>query len=225
VSLMPHATRKNLRRLQAVFFICGAVALGYSAFVLGKAHLYQRNAARQFEKKAAVAAPPVRPLHSNPQPVADGMPLARLEIPRLKVDDVVIEGDTDQDLRLGIGHIPGTALPGNGGNVGIAGHRDTFFRPLRNIRAGDLITLTMPEVTYRYQVESTEVVTPDRSDVLNPGPQPHLTLVTCFPFYYVGSAPKRFIVRARELGTEEPRQSASGESGEHSRAGAGGSGK
>jgi sortase A len=162
---MPHAIRKNLRRLQAVLFICGALALGYSAFVLGKAYLYHRNAARQFEKKAAVAAP-ARPLHSNPQPVADGMPLARLEIPRLKLDDIVIEGDTDQDLRLGVGHIPGTALPGNGGNVGIAGHRDAFFRPLRNIRAGDLITLTMPEATYRYQVESTEVVTPDRSDVL-----------------------------------------------------------
>jgi sortase A len=194
--------RRNLKRLQYAFFICGALALGYSAFVLISARLYQKEAARQFEQHVYVNVP-VEPSHSVTRP-ADGAPLARFEIPRLNMDTVLIEGDTDADLRRAIGHIPGTALPGNAGNVGIAGHRDTFFRPLRNVRAGDAITLKTAGATYRYTVESTEVVMPDRSDVLNPTPEPNLTLVTCFPFYYVGSAPKRFIVRAREIQPSAP---------------------
>jgi sortase A len=198
----PDKLRRNLKRLQYVFFICGALALGYSAFVLISAHLYQKEAARQFEQHVYVYVP-VEPSPSVARP-ADGAPLARFEIPRLNMDTVVIEGDTDADLRHAIGHIPGTALPGNAGNVGIAGHRDTFFRPLRNVRAGDVISLQTNGATYRYKVESTEVVMPDRSDVLNPTPEPHLTLVTCFPFYYVGSAPKRFIVHAREIEPTPP---------------------
>jgi sortase A len=195
--------RRNLKRLQYVLFICGALALGYSAFVLISAHLYQKKAAKQFEQHVYVNVP-AEPSVSQAKPPADGTLLARFEIPRLNMDMVVIEGDTDADLRRAIGHIPGTALPGNAGNVGIAGHRDTFFRPLRNVRAGDVISLQTKGATYRYKVESTEVVMPDRSDVLNPTPEPHLTLVTCFPFYYVGSAPKRFIVHAREIEPTPP---------------------
>jgi sortase A len=191
-------------------FLCAAAALGYSAFVLLSAHFYQEGATRQLQQ-SQVAAPAAHPAPTRPQPVADGMALGRFEIPRLKVDDVVIEGDTDRDLRLGIGHIPGTALPGGAGNVGIAGHRDTFFRPLRNIRAGDVMTLTVQGSEYRYRVESTEVVAPDRSDVLNPTPEPNLTLVTCFPFYYVGSAPKRFIVHARQIDAGQGAQPESGQ--------------
>jgi sortase A len=202
VTTAPGKLRRNLKRLQYVLFICGTLALGYSAFVLISAHLYQKEAARQFEQHVYVNVP-VEPSPSVARP-ADGAPLARFEIPRLNMDTVVIEGDTDADLRRAIGHIPATALPGNAGNVGIAGHRDTFFRPLRNVRAGDVISLQTKGATYRYKVESTEVVMPDRSDVLNPTPEPHLTLVTCFPFYYVGSAPKRFIVRAREIEPTPP---------------------
>ncbi len=199
----PNGLRRNLKRLRYLLFICGALALGYSAFVLISAHLYQKEAARQFEQHVYVNVP-VEPSVSQAKPPADGAPLARFEIPRLNMDMVVIEGDTDADLRRAIGHIPGTALPGNAGNVGIAGHRDTFFRPLRNVRPGDVITLKTTGATYQYKVESTEVVMPDRSDVLSPTPEPHLTLVTCFPFYYVGSAPKRFIVHAREIEPAAP---------------------
>ncbi len=198
----PGKLRRNLKWLQYAFFICGTLALGYSAFVLISARLYQRKAAKQFEQHVYVNVP-VEPSPSLARPV-DGVPLARFEIPRLNMDTVLIEGDTDADLRRAIGHIPGTALPGNAGNVGIAGHRDTFFRPLRNVRAGDVITLKTTGATYRYKVESTEIVMPDRSDVLNPTPEPHLTLVTCFPFYYVGSAPKRFIVHAHEIESIAP---------------------
>jgi sortase A len=109
---------------------------------------------------------------------------------------VVVEGDDATDLQLAPGHIPGTALPGEHGNVGIAGHRDTFFRPLQFIREGDIIALATPNGTYRYRVISTEIVTPDDVQVLDPTKTDVLTLVTCYPFYFVGSAPKRFIVRA-----------------------------
>ena len=132
-----------------------------------------------------------------------GSAFARLAIDRLHLQVAVVEGDSDADLRLGAGHIPYTALPGNSGNVGIAAHRDSYFRPLRNIHKGDVITLSTPDETYRYQVDSTEIVTPDHSEVLLPTPEPSLTLVTCFPFYYVGSAPERFIVRAHQLTAEQ----------------------
>jgi sortase A len=109
---------------------------------------------------------------------------------------MVVEGVDDGDLKHAVGHIPGTALPGEDGNVGIAGHRDTFFRPLRSIRRKDTITLSTLQGTYRYRVISTKVVDPDDVEVLYPDGRDTLTLVTCFPFDYVGSAPRRFIVRA-----------------------------
>ena len=126
----------------------------------------------------------------------NGGVVGRLEIARLGVSVMVVEGVDDSDLKRAVGHIPGTALPGEPGNVGIAGHRDTFFRPLRSIQRDDTITLSTLQGTYRYRVVSTKVVRPEDIQVLYPTGRDSLTLVTCFPFYYVGSAPKRFIVRA-----------------------------
>ena len=111
---------------------------------------------------------------------------------------MVVEGDDDGDLVRGAGHIPGTAIPGAPGNVAIAGHRDTFFRPLRKIHPGDPINLTTDRGAYRYIVESTEVTDPSNVSVLQAGSSPELTLVTCYPFSYVGPAPERFIVHARQ---------------------------
>jgi sortase A len=205
--------RSFLKKCQIVFFISGVLALGYSGFVLLEGMLYQRHALQQIEKNekargtnSVPAAPDTSPNAQSPgrtplQPVADGTSFARLTIERLNLNVAVVEGDTDRGLRLGAGHIPNTSLPGNPGNVGIAAHRDTFFRPLRNIREGDIITLSTSLETYQYKVDSTQIVTPEHSEVLLPTPEPSLTLVTCFPFYYVGSAPKRFIVRAHELST------------------------
>jgi sortase A len=99
-------------------------------------------------------------------------------------------------LRLAVGHVPGTALPGEDGNVVLAGHRDTFFRPLKDVEPGDAVTLTTPEGRFEYRVEAAEVVAPTRTDLLESTSAPTLTLVTCYPFYLVGSAPDRFIVRA-----------------------------
>jgi LPXTG-site transpeptidase (sortase) family protein len=106
-------------------------------------------------------------------------------------------------LDVAVGHIPGTALPGDKGNVAVAGHRDTFFRGLRDIRRGDLIDFETLRGNYAYRVEGTEIVKPEDVSVLNAGAYPELTLVTCYPFTWIGSAPDRFIVRARQLAQPE----------------------
>ena len=112
---------------------------------------------------------------------------------------IVVEGISATTLRRVVGHISGTALQGHPGNVGISGHRDTYFRPLRNIRRNDTITLTTLLGEYRYRVVSTQVVGPDDVAVLDPNGNEILTLVTCYPFYFVGAAPNRFIVRAERI--------------------------
>ena len=141
------------------------------------------------------------PLPSERQPLPDSL-IGRLRIPRLQLAVMVREGAGSGTLQRAVGHIPGTALPGRNGNMALAGHRDTFFRPLRNIRKDDTIDLETEGGTYRYQVQSTEIVSPRDVSVLKTSKDHVLTLVTCYPFYYVGSAPKRFIVRAVQVGPE-----------------------
>ena len=119
---------------------------------------------------------------------------------------MVVAGGTDKrTLRRAAGHIPGTAMPGEAGNVGLAGHRDRYFRPLKDVRRdGTRSPLATPEGALRYRVEWTEVVERTAVHVLDDTAAPALTLVTCYPFYYVGPAPRRFIVRARQIGHEPP---------------------
>lgn len=126
----------------------------------------------------------------------EGDLIGRIEVPRLGVSAIVLEGVGHKTLRRGVGHIPDTALPDQEGNIGIAGHRDSFFRGLKDIRKDDIIELTTPDGTRSYRVEWTQIVRPKDVQVLEGSGGPELTLVTCYPFYYVGSAPKRFIVRA-----------------------------
>src|SRR5258708_3724070 len=125
--------------------------------------------------------------------------LGRLEIPRLKLKVMVREGDNDATLRHAAGHIPSTAFSGDSGNVAFAAHRDTFFRPLRNIRKNDRILVSTLEGNYEYVVESTSVVSPSDVSVLKASATKELTLVTCYPFYYIGSAPHRFVVHATQV--------------------------
>ena len=144
----------------------------------------------------AEKAQPIPPSVKTLQP---GALIGRLRIPRLNVAVMVREGATESTLSRAVGHIPGTELPGQMGNVGLAGHRDTFFRPLRNIRKDDAIDLDTGHGTIRYSVTATQIVSPRDVEVLKASAGKTLTLVTCYPFYYVGSAPKRFIVRATEV--------------------------
>ena len=123
-------------------------------------------------------------------------PLAILRIPRIELEVPVLAGTDELSLNRCVGHIEGTPRPGFSGNVGIAGHRDGFFRGLKDVSAGDVLELESPERTDHYRIESITIVSPDRVDVLAPTEVPTLTLVTCYPFYYIGSAPKRYIVRA-----------------------------
>jgi len=127
-----------------------------------------------------------------------GSLLGRIRIPRLNLSAIVLEGSDERTLRLGVGRVPRTAEPGTPGNVVLGGHRDTFFRPLRGIHQGDEISLTTPQGTYRYTVDWTTVVDPENIEPLKATPEPSLTLVTCYPFHYIGPAPQRFIVRARQ---------------------------
>ena len=128
--------------------------------------------------------------------------IGRLSIPRLHLRAVVREGDGQDTLGLAVGHIPGTALPGQPGNVAVAGHRDTFFRGLGAIRQHDIIQFETLEKRYRYEVESTLIVDPEDVAVLNPDSYRELTLVSCYPFHYIGPAPERFIVKARQIAAE-----------------------
>ena len=123
-------------------------------------------------------------------------PLALLRIPGIGLEVAVLEGTDDWTLNRAVGHIEDTARPGAHGNAGIAGHRDGFFRGLKDIRTGDGIELETVSGVERYRVERTWVVDPEDVSVLDPTDVPSITLVTCYPFYFVGSAPQRFIVRA-----------------------------
>jgi sortase A len=123
-------------------------------------------------------------------------PLAVLHIPRIRLDVPVLRGTSDVTLDRGVGHIENTAMPGAPGNSGLAGHRDGYFRALKDVSLGDAIELETLEGTQSYRIERTWIVTPDDVSVLDPTPAQSITLVTCYPFYFVGSAPQRYIIRA-----------------------------
>jgi sortase A len=130
------------------------------------------------------------------QAAAAGLPLAVLEIPKIHLEVPVLDGTDDLTLNRAVGLIEGTPRPGERGNVGIAGHRDGFFRALKDIGPGDSITLRSASGRRDYVVKTVRIVEQDDASVLDDSPVDSLTLVTCYPFYYVGSAPQRYIVRA-----------------------------
>jgi sortase A len=172
-----------------VLLAAGLFALGYAAFVVADARAFQAIEQRRFEHtRGGVTEVPA---------LVDGGAIGEIQIPRLGLTAVVVQGDSAAILQHAVGHLTGTALPGESGNVVLAGHRDTFFRPLRQVHAGDAITLKTRDGDFEYLVESTAVVRPSDVRVLQPTGGRTLTLITCFPFSYLGSAPDRFIVRAR----------------------------
>jgi len=172
--------------------------LGYCGFVALDAWNFQKREARELERQLA-AVQPTAVLRQVSLPIGDGGLVGRIEIGRLGVSVLVMEGTSDATLRRAVGHISSTALPGMPGNVGLSAHRDTFFRPLRKIRADDVIKLTTRGGKFDYRVVSTRIVDPTEVSVLDAGEGESLTLVTCYPFYFVGTAPKRFIVRAERI--------------------------
>jgi len=183
--------------------IWGGVEIASRAWQAWESHVFDREV-----HDRAVTGREARATSPNPQPPAPkpaaprpkkGDILGRLSIPRLDVSTMVREGDDDGVLSLAAGHIPSTALPGQNGNMAVAGHRDTIFRALKDIRKNDVIRFETVTGSHDYVVDTTNIVAPDDVDVLRSGKDPQLTLVTCYPFYYVGAAPKRFIVSAHEV--------------------------
>jgi len=183
------------RLVARVLLITGLLALGYAAYVVIDTKAYQAIEQKRFEQARQDAA--------AAQALVDGVSIGEIQIPRLGLAAMVVQGDSAAILQRAVGHLADTALPGEPGNVVLAGHRDTFFRPLKRVRAGDAITLKTRNGDFEYLVESTAVVRPSDLQVIQPTNGRTLTLITCFPFSYVGPAPDRFIVRARE--TEGPR--------------------
>jgi sortase A len=194
-------TPRAARIAACVFLAAGLLMLGYAGYVVVDANAYQSAERQRFERAredaaAASAGAVVAPAVTR----KDGTSIGEILIPRLGLAAMVVQGESSAILRHAVGHLADTALPGEMGNVVLAGHRDTFFRPLKDVRAGDAITLRTRDGDHEYLVESTAVVPPTAVDVLEPTGGRTLTLITCFPFSYVGAAPNRFIVRAYETG-------------------------
>jgi len=190
--------RVALRAVQYALLVIGLIAAGIYGYVRLDAHLFQ------FYENQVLDRALTSKTREQPKDRGDIDPglIGRLKLPRLGVDAIVRNGADSRTLRRAVGRVPGTALPGEPGNIGLAAHRDTFFRALKGVRKDDRILLETPAGTYEYRVESTTIVSPNNISVLDPTDNPSVTLVTCYPFYYVGKAPKRFIVRGH-LVTEE----------------------
>ena len=221
-------TSTRLRWLERAFLALGISLIGGALGATWDRWSYQAEQQRIFlssapvetraadEKKmirddvAEVLAPQPREAIQESRPAArnrnagraDPDVLGRIEIPRLGVDAIVRVGADKKTLARAVGLVPGTARPGESGNVVLAGHRDTFFRPLRKIRVNDRIRLIVPPHEYEYRVDSMRVVSPEETSVLRSDGAESLTLVTCHPFYFVGPAPDRFIVSATRVGTQ-----------------------
>jgi sortase A len=183
--------RRAVRRAAGVLLLAGLLALGYAALVVIGARVYQTSEQRRFDRASAE--------RSAAPAATEGMALGRIHIARIGLTAVIVQGDSSDILQRAVGHLMETALPGESGNVVLAAHRDTFFRRLKGIRVGDAISIQTLRGDFAYTVVSTAVVSPEAVEVLRPTRERTLTLVTCFPFSYLGPAPSRFIVRAREV--------------------------
>jgi sortase A len=185
----------------SALIVCGLLISGVGVYTWWTSQQSEQQAEAQWEGQITQrpAAPAAR--------AHRGEKLARLSIDRLDSHWVVVEGAETEELRRAPGHLIDTALPGSRGNCVIAGHRDTQFRVLRNVKIGEDITVESGGRTFVYRVTDTNVVAPTDTRSLSATPTATLTLVTCYPFYYVGPAPKRFVIRAKLLPTPKASQS------------------
>jgi sortase A len=169
---------------------------GFYAYETVEARRFQAIQAAEFEQAAKTKVAPAG--------VKAGSLVGMLDVPRLRLTTPVVEGDDDRTLKRAVGHLPDTPLPWEGGNSALAGHRDGLFRPLKDVKVGDEIRFRTTRDEFRYRVTKTSIVKPDDVSVLQSKSEPSLTLITCYPFYYVGSAPKRFVIHAERLDLATP---------------------
>jgi sortase A len=204
---------KALRYAEITLWIVAVASIGYCSVAYAGAAIHQRRqrallGASRMENGLAPAAgslgAAVPPRAAGPSGALDYGVLGTVEIPRLDLSSIVEEGVDSSTLWEAVGHIPGTVLPGQNGNSALASHRDTYFRGLADVQTGDLIVFRSPTANFRYRVESTRIVDANATDALPGSTTPTLSLITCYPFHYIGPAPQRFIVTAR---AESPTQS------------------
>jgi sortase A len=188
---MPPRSRTFVKLLSSILILGGILLFVVGARDFLGSIIGQREAAEEW-------AVPAAPVTAPAAPVNLGSSLARLSIPRLNKTWFVVEGVAKKQLRKGPGHMPGTAMPGaESGNCVITAHRDTHFRALKDIREGDEIVVQTRAGEFRYRVTDFKVVKPVNTTVLEPSPESVKSLITCYPFYWVGPAPRRFVVRAK----------------------------
>jgi sortase A len=213
------ARPSRLVRVERALVVIGIACLGYYGYQSAEARHFQREQTAAFESLLERALPPAVPetpvapevlkAPEAPAPVSPAVPvspappapatLGMLEIPRLALSTPVLSGDDDATLDIAVGHLPDTPLPWEPGNSAFAAHRDGLFRPLRNIRVGDEVRVRTLRGEFIYRVREMKVVLPTDLSVLASSDAPTLTLITCYPFNFVGNAPKRFIVHADQL--------------------------
>jgi sortase A len=187
-------SHRFLRWTQIALFLLGALAISYVGFILFQARKYQKVENSILAQQ--IYAAEQNKIGLSRAATKEGDVLGRIEIPRLRMLVAIVEGTTSRTLDTGVGHIEGTALPGEPGNIGIAGHRDTYFRALKDIQVGDEIRIQTAAGLSRYKVDRMQIVPPSDISVLAPSTASAITLVTCYPFYFIGAAPRRFVVHA-----------------------------
>lgn len=201
------AWRRPVAALELVLWLSGSGLLGLCVWAKADEIWFQRQASDELAVRWATARG--APRETRTAAVAVGTPIARLSIPRLGETAVVAEGTDATVLRRAVGHVPGSARPGGPGNVALAGHRDSFFRHLGALAIGDAIVIDSDAQRATYRVEWSRIVDPSAVEVLAPTDYPAVTLVTCYPFRYLGDAPRRYVVRGRRVdGGEKILQSA-----------------
>jgi len=211
-----NSTVRGLSRLERLLLFCGILLVSVYIGSQFYGAVYSRSSLQSFWTSQAAAQTAVEASPRSQSNLTDFRlwsekriqkyqasllvkvppPLGVIEIPSLRLQVPILEGTDDLTLDRGVGHIAGTALPGEAGNIGIAGHRDGFFRGLKDIHVGDGIDIQSQQENSHYRVDEIKIVSPDDVSVLGPRAKPSLTLVTCYPFYFVGSAPSRYIVHA-----------------------------
>jgi len=195
----------NLRRnIPLLLVIVGAVLLAFVCWSYGSMFLAQRRLAREWQQQQAPVAS--EQSDSNVQQASYDDGLTKLSVPKINLESVVVEGTNHRDLLVAPGHLKDTPAPGQAGNAVISGHRDTFFRHLNDLVMGDEVLVQRGGKTYRYKVTGKKIVQPTDLSVLAPTKDPELTLITCYPTYYIGPAPKRLVVFSKLV--DEPQQTA-----------------
>jgi len=198
-------SREWRQSLSPVLLILGALMLGYVGAQYGQMFFEQRRLAHEWERqqhaRTTVSPPGVAK--------AEGDGLTRLSVPKIDLDSVIVEGTTHKSLLLGPGHMTDTPAPGDQGNSVVTGHRDTFFRHIHELEKGDTVLVQRDGKTFTYEVTGKKVVGPDDLSVIRPVKDQQLTLITCYPTYYIGPAPKRLVVFSKLIGEKDQNAQAS----------------